>query len=366
MSALPQSHDDHARAKALMAVGRYEAAAAVLSEAVARDPGDARLLCELALCHHFLDHPEAALETVDRALAVAPGSEWGHRLRTVILIGQGTAASREEAQRAADEAVRLAPHSVSAWVVHSRAARVRKDFPMAFASATRAIELNPMEGSGHEAYGLAMLDAGNALVAEQAFRHQLSLDADNASAINNLGRALLKQRRKQEATALFARAAALDPTEAAYRRNVGLGAYSLTRVSGPILLGVVLAALVAGVWGLLAAIGVLGGITAWKKHKLRTGQLRGPDGQPLPSGVWDALRDYERSHSSIGPPRVWLALVVTAIVLMLAGVALDDGSDAVGPDALALVGVVLAFVALLGFLRASRRRRREQELDPRR
>lgn len=357
MPTLPQSQDDHARAKALMAVGRYEAAAEVLAAAVARDPGDARLLCELALCHHFLDQGDRALETVDRALACEPGSEWGHRLRTVILIGQGTPASRAEAQRAADEAVRLAPHSVSAWVVRSRAARVRKDFPTALASATRAIELNPTEGSGHEAYGLAMLDAGNAVVAEQAFRHQLSLDADNASAINNLGRALLEQRRKQEATALFARAAALDPTEAAYRRNVGLGAYSLTRVSAPLLLVGVAAALVGGVPGILAAIVVVGAITAWKKRQLRRGQVRGPDGLPLPSGVADALRDYERSRRSALPTRAALLGFGSLFAFVVALEMADAKTWGAGVVLLlSLLGCIGSIVLLVVSLRRARRR----------
>jgi len=355
MSAPADSQDAHARAKALMSVRRYEPAAQVLCEAVARSPDDVRLLCELALCYHFLDQTELGLATVDRALAVAPDSEWGHRLRAVILIQQGTDASRLEAMRTADEAVRIAPNSVSAWVVRSRAARVRQQFPVALESATRAIELNPAEGSGHEAYGLAMFDAGNAVVAEQAFRHQLAIDAANPSAINNLGRALLKQGRKKEATALFARAAALDPTEAAYRRNVGLSAYSLTRVSAPILLVVVGAAVFGGLPGIFAAIVLLGGITAWKKRKLRTGRLRGPDGEPLPSGVWDALRDYERSSSSIGAPRVWSGLVLGSIVLILVGVALSDGGTT-GADALTFLGMVLGVLALIGFFRTRRGR----------
>lgn len=359
MTATPTSQDDHARAKALMSVGRYDAAAEVLSAAVARDPGDARLLCELALCHHFLDQTDVALATVDRALAVAPDSEWGHRLRAVILIRQGTAAARDEAQRSADEAVRLAPRSVSAWVIRSRAARVRRDFPMALDAATKAIELNPLEGSGHEAYGLAMLDSGRAVAAEQAFRHQLSLDAANASAINNLGRALLKQRRRQEATALFARAAALDPTDAAYRRNVGLGAYTLTRVSGPILLVLVAVAVLAGLPGLLAAIVVLGGITAWKKRRLRTGRVLDADGQPLPSGVWDALRDYERGRGRAPQARLWWRVIAVSVVATIAAFFIGERVPELA-GVLLVAAMVGLFVGAAGALVTERRHRLEQ------
>lgn len=357
-------------ANALMDVGRYDDAARLLGEAVARQPQDSGVWCDLALCENRRGRQPEALDAAERAMGVDPQSEWAHRLRAHILLAIGEPWALKQALVSSSESIRLMPDSAMAWTVHSRVLRASNQNGPAAEAAHRAIIVDPAYIGGHEAFGLAMFAMNRLDLAEQAFRHILEIDPVSASAINNLGRVYLKQGNGKDAAALFARAAALDPTEPAYRRNAGLAAHKITRASVPIATICLLAIVFGGVGGgvlLVLGIGGLLGVAAYNRYRLRRGHIVASDGQPLPSGVSDALRDFERSRHTV-TALVPTLLMLSGGVLMFLSLASPTRSGA-GQSGMKSGVLIVGFLfALGGFGIAVHRRFRTGALrwsDPR-
>ena len=64
-------------------------------------------LCRACAAHYNLRDWKQALRFADAAIAANPETAWGHALRSQILVVRGKG---REAVKAAEEAVRLAPH----------------------------------------------------------------------------------------------------------------------------------------------------------------------------------------------------------------------------------------------------------------
>ena len=67
-------------------MGRYQEAVPLLHQALAIDAENSDILCMLAYVYVSLEEYRPALEWASRAVAVDPGEEWGHRLRSVIFM----------------------------------------------------------------------------------------------------------------------------------------------------------------------------------------------------------------------------------------------------------------------------------------
>lgn len=205
-----------AQVNALFEVHRYEEAARILGQIVASDPTNATALCLLARCQLGLNRPDEALVTAQQAIAVAPESDWAHRLRS---IAASALKDHATALAAAQEAVRLAPNSHVTYIVLSEAALNSRMTDEAQRAAERARELNPSDPSAHNALGRVALGRRKSTEAEKHFRAALALSPEFAPALNNLGLALQQQGKRRQAVHYFAEASKLDPTRGDYRRN---------------------------------------------------------------------------------------------------------------------------------------------------
>ncbi len=163
----------------------------------------------MAQCELGLDWGTAALWSTEQALRLDPENEWAFRLRAIALL---TFQRFAEAQRAAEDAIRLAPLSYLGYV---SLANVHANTPGrtlgALAPAAKALELAPAEAETHFIHGLALARAGRRRAAKRAYRDALALDPEHSRARNNLGVLALAAGRTTHATDHFASALQSDP-----------------------------------------------------------------------------------------------------------------------------------------------------------
>src|SRR5205085_2279443 len=101
--------------------------------AIASDPQAMDPRCFLGLAYLNLNRLEPALNAADAAVRVAPGNEWPHRLRCLILRRMGKA---KDALAAALEAARLAPELPDALTDLARSQVAFRQVAAARATAT--------------------------------------------------------------------------------------------------------------------------------------------------------------------------------------------------------------------------------------
>jgi tetratricopeptide (TPR) repeat protein len=274
------SRETIAKAQALLDAGRADEAAAILSTALATDPGTWRAWCMLGVAHVNRARYRDARDCARRAIELDPDEEWPHRIASIAErhLGDG-----RRAVAAAREAVRLAPHEPYAHaelaVALSHAQPWRPLEPLN--EAARAVELGPRIAQIHRMAGDVALALRHGKLAEARYRKALEIDPSSAAAMNNL--ALIRLRRGLPIAAAngFSQAATLDPTTDLHRRNLDvavnhallyaavlLGAVALVDVVLPIAEGaalvVALVAAAAFVRKARRTIGPAGWAYAWR------------------------------------------------------------------------------------------------------
>jgi tetratricopeptide (TPR) repeat protein len=196
------------RAQALIGLGRFDEAGSTLRELLGSDPDIAPAWCLLAQTQIGLGEMEGALESAERAAALAPDNDWPHRLRSVALEQLGDA---DGAIAAAREAVAKGPHE---WQTHKRLALAlslsKRDPDFALAAAGRAVELAPNEADAHCVLGLTHDARGDKAEAERCFRQALALDPQHAASHEALAH-------RQLATSRFGRAGNLADAASGFR-----------------------------------------------------------------------------------------------------------------------------------------------------
>jgi tetratricopeptide (TPR) repeat protein len=236
------------RVEVLCELERWSDALPLLGQVLAGDPENDVAWCRLAQCHLGLGRPEAAMSAAGRAAALAPDTEWPHRLFSFAASSLG---EHDLAIRAAREAVRLEP---LAWPTHLRLAaallrscaragrydrQARAVRAEAGQAAAEALALAPNEAQVHLVHGSVAAAQGRPADAERAYRTALSLEPNSSSAHHLL--AGLQLHRSVGAAGLadavsgFATALAADPTaqpsrhslETALRIFLGRAAYGL-------------------------------------------------------------------------------------------------------------------------------------------
>jgi Flp pilus assembly protein TadD len=213
------------RAGTLIGLGRFDEAASVLHQLLGQDPENGMGWCLLAQAQLGRRDVEAALEATDRAVAVAPESDWAHRLRSVTLDAMG---DHDGAIAAAFEAVRLAPDEWQGYVCLARVlTRVKARRDEAVAAGEYAVALAPHESDAHLAHGMAAAANGERKNAEAAFRRALTIDPQSSGAHNELARLRLRKSRFGAATLAdaaggFQDAVQADPHGTVSHRNLEL------------------------------------------------------------------------------------------------------------------------------------------------
>lgn len=208
-----------ARAEALVELRRYAEAESLLGRVLASRPDDHRAWCVLALARDGLGRTKEMLEAANRAVAVAPDQEWGHRLASIAL---ARLRLPEEAVRAAGEAVRLDPNG---WRTHLQYALVAAQVPRlaqdGYRAAQLAAELAPHSSDVHFALGFTSDATGRHEEVAEHYREALRLDPEHVNALNNLTN-LERGTRLGSKAAGYARALRADPSAEVPRENLEL------------------------------------------------------------------------------------------------------------------------------------------------
>jgi predicted O-linked N-acetylglucosamine transferase (SPINDLY family) len=222
--------------------GLPAAAADYLRRALAVEPNDPAVACNLGNALRDLRQPAEALVAYQGALRAAPhfaGALYG---AGNALLDLGRA---EEAVRSFDEAVALDPGNAdahnnrgnallqlgraeAALEAYARALRVRPGFELALANRTRAllqlerheealrladrrIALRPGDSEAHQDRGLCLLQLERAAESLASYGAALAIQPDNAEALYGHGLAARTLQRHAEALADFERAQLLRP-----------------------------------------------------------------------------------------------------------------------------------------------------------
>jgi tetratricopeptide (TPR) repeat protein len=212
-----QTH--HRRAEILSDLGRLDRALDEAQAAIAADPDDSDgwFSAGRSLIHSGRD--AEALEYIEKGLGREPRSSWGHRLRSVALTGLGR---QVDALEAAEQAVNISPDQ---WRCYTRLARCysrlrrHRDAEQAVA---KAAEIHPEGAVIFTQWARVVWALEDAVRAEALARKGVALDPTSVDALRVLGMILHKQRpaKDREAFGVYARAMALDPTDAELRQRV--------------------------------------------------------------------------------------------------------------------------------------------------
>jgi tetratricopeptide (TPR) repeat protein len=229
-----------ARAEAALELSRWDEAAREAALMIAAGPDDSTGYAMLSRAHLGKQEHEEALKQAEAGLAHDPEREWLHRLRCHALRLQGRL---PEALEAADTCVRLLPGAAESHAARGKVLAGLKRRKDAQAAYEKALELDPDDADLHRELGDLYLEKEPAK-AEACYRRSLAIDAGDAVTLNNLGAALNRQKRADEAALAFKSAILLDPTLKVAKRNahatinsrlgavagLGAGLYALSAV----------------------------------------------------------------------------------------------------------------------------------------
>ncbi len=280
--AVPTDDGFLRRAELLAELGQYDEAVAELGQAITLDRENAAALSLLASVQLAANRPAEALDAVDRALAVEPGSLALLVRRALALIDLRRFG---EAARLADAMLSAAPDSPYAQRSGAAILGEARNGQAALNAAWRAVALAPEEPEGHLVLGVVAARLQQYDLAERAYREALRLDEDIADAGQTVGIATLERRRyagtleqlAEVATFLPAPRSGPDPdrrvaSDAVRQLIIYGGAYTIVAT-------VIVACLGAsnGLAGraLGAIVAVVGGLLIWSyARRLPTGRLR--------------------------------------------------------------------------------------------
>jgi tetratricopeptide (TPR) repeat protein len=205
------------RAGALADVGRLEDAVAMYGELLRAEPDDVPALCGLSRCLGKMGRPADGLELANRAAALAPASDWPHRLRSAHLLLLGRPRPALDAARAA---LSLEPGGFVAMLSVLEAQVALRSAGAAADTARTMVESHPGEPESHNAAGRAAMLRREWAEAEAAFREALRLAPQEPVYQSNLAVALERRGQKREAMQHFRRAVETDPGNATVRRQL--------------------------------------------------------------------------------------------------------------------------------------------------
>jgi tetratricopeptide (TPR) repeat protein len=205
------------RAESLLEINRPGEALPLLQDVLRLEPGNLHALAGIARGYLALGDTANALKFSEAAIQAEPEHEWGHRLRSIVLLQRG---NKREALAAARRASELAPDNVLVLTQLFSALRTLKKKDEARKVAKHLVEIAPNYSASHINLGLVYLDDSWLDHAEAAFRRALQLDPENWAAMNNIGAVLQRKGRHSESLELYYRAAQLNPALPLPRNNL--------------------------------------------------------------------------------------------------------------------------------------------------
>jgi len=216
------------RASAAIALGRFEEAVRQAGRAVAAEPAAIEGYGLLAQALIGQNEMRRAQEAAEQGLSHGPDSEWLLRLRATALFHQGDA---KGALAGAEAALAVLPASALAHSLRGKSLGKLKREKEALAALEKSIELAPQTAHLHRDLGDLLLRKEPKL-AEARYRAALELTPNDAVALNNLGVALQRQKRHEEAAHQFRAAILADPTMKVAKTNAHSTIGALGRRAG--------------------------------------------------------------------------------------------------------------------------------------
>jgi Flp pilus assembly protein TadD len=221
--------------------GNYERAREVLRGSLAEHPNDPGLLAQHARAEFLLNNFAAAAWSAYAALSAAPQDEMAMRIYALSHDGLGRG---YEGLWMAWRTVLAHPNAPLAHHVYARLLQKSRQFSSALIAADEALRLNPTSADALVLRGSILHDLGRIAESDASYRQALSLDPDNADALNNIGVNRLRSWKFVRALRGFLGAAGNDPAFGDLaRRNIGVVLRGVLR----------LVTFVAGLLGLLVA-----------------------------------------------------------------------------------------------------------------
>lgn len=201
---------------ALFQSGRHEEAMALLERSLARDPGNAAFLKNIAAAHHFMGLAflragdlTRAEESLRKSIAAAPGEADVLTNLGVVLLHAGRV---EEGEALFERAVAADPRNADAHNNLGIALQRRELLDEAVGAYARAIEARPGFAQAYLNWGNALKDMGDLPGARERFARALELDPSFAQAWANAGSIAIALGDIEEARRSYARALDLSPT----------------------------------------------------------------------------------------------------------------------------------------------------------
>jgi tetratricopeptide (TPR) repeat protein/ADP-heptose:LPS heptosyltransferase len=204
--------------------GRAPEALPLLERSLARDPGNAAFLKNIAAVHHsmglaFLGRGELARaeESLRKSIAAFPGDANALTNLGVVLLH---AKRLDEGERFFERAVAADPRNADAHNNLGIALAQRERLEEALASYARAVAARPGFAQAFVNWGNALKDAGDLEGARERYAQASTHDPKLAQAWINAGSIALAMARIDEARAAYGRALALQPESADARFGV--------------------------------------------------------------------------------------------------------------------------------------------------
>lgn len=349
MSGSRQNFAALARLRSLAAAGRYDDLETAARRAISENAGPVAIgYLAQALLHS--NRPIEAAQAAHAFASADPTSDWALRL---LAVAQSKVGRHKAANETARRAIAMRPDAVAPRLTAVSCSLAAKDVASARALADSCLEMAPDDTEVWATKGQVHDAANEPDEAEAAYRKALSVDPENAVALNNLGRIVLKRRRSWEAMDLFDRAAKADPRLEAPRKNL-LRTAKFAGGDG-----------LAWAWSLLASLVFVSAISEWEQGNLRVAAIlaclvmalaiasRSSDAsniEDLPPAARELLKD-QSWHAWLTPAiarRRLLAffrrrsvLILLAILVIEVAVAAVTTSDAGGAVVAGLLIVAL-------------------------
>lgn len=308
------------RADLLIEVERWQDARPILLDAMRLAPEDTRVLCRLSLVEYHLGELREAIRFADLSIGFDPECEWAFRLRSLALSALG---NHRDAVQAAHEAVRLMPQGREAIYILCVAQRQAGLIMDAKVTARQLLAIAPDWSPTFEALTTVALAAREWADAEEFGCQGLEIDPNSFSMLNNVGVALLEQKRKREAVEFFEAAARLQPDKKIVRSNLRIavdGYLKLAPVAlviGWILVRFLNVDTTASLVGLVLLGGAVVAVQSYKRRRLsstvRNFMELEKQSQSLRHGG-NGLSGILRLQGRNGFGRIILPLVVVVIV----------------------------------------------------
>ena len=169
------------QARALHRAGAPEAEARY-RDALERDPGLHAAWDGIGMIAHGARRWPAAIDALERAVALAPRNPTYRVHLGAALNGAGRAG---EAMRALEAAIGIDPRSTAAWVNLGNACQRAGDADRAIEALERALTLDPMRAAAHNNLGNLLKETGRVDAAIAAYDRAIAADPGLATAASN-------------------------------------------------------------------------------------------------------------------------------------------------------------------------------------